>query len=100
MALGCNSPRYFQDYEALGMSPKRCHHCHTGTCPVEITAQKTYSETCLDIPVAAERIAQFLTAMTMEITLLAKARGMSSVQNPEIEDPGALSLEASAFTSA
>ena len=33
MALGCNSPRYLPDYEALGTSPGRCHHCHTGHVP-------------------------------------------------------------------
>ena len=38
--------------------------------------------------------------MTMEITLLAKACGKSSVHNLEVEDLRARSLEASAFTGA
>ena len=38
--------------------------------------------------------------MTMEITLLAKACGKSSVHNLEVEDLRALSLEASTFTGA
>ena len=100
MALGCNSPRYLPDYEALGTSPGRCHHCHTGMCPVGITTQEPHLEARLDVPAAAERIARFLTAMTMEITLLAKACGKSSVHNLEVEDLRALSLEASAFTGA
>jgi len=45
-----------------------------------------------------ERVARFLTAMTMEITALAKACGKSSVHNLEVEDLRALSFEASAFT--
>ncbi len=47
---------------------------------------------------AAERVYRFLTAMTMEATLLAKACGKSSVHNLEPEDLRALTLEASAFT--
>ncbi|MDE0110667.1 MAG: FMN-binding glutamate synthase family protein [Albidovulum sp.] len=98
MALGCNSPRYFKEYEALGTSPGRCHHCHTGLCPVGITTQEPRLEERLDVAGAAERVARFLTAMTMEITLLAKACGKSSVHNLEVEDLRAMSLEASAFT--
>ncbi len=98
MALGCNSPRYFEDYEALGTAPGQCHHCHTGRCPVGITTQDPELEKRMHLPAGAERVARFLTAMTMEITLLAKACGKSSVHNLEIEDLRALSLEASAFT--
>ncbi|MGL1701375.1 glutamate synthase-related protein, partial [Vibrio parahaemolyticus] len=39
MALGCNSPRYLEDYKKLGTSPGACHHCHTGMCPVGIATQ-------------------------------------------------------------
>jgi len=39
MALGCNAPRYGEDYAALGTAPGKCHHCHTGRCPVGITTQ-------------------------------------------------------------
>lgn len=98
VALGCNSPRYVDDYAALGTSPGRCHHCHTGLCPVGITMQDPDLETRLSVPGAAERVARFLTAMTMEITLLAKSCGISKVENLEVEDLRALPFEASAFT--
>lgn len=98
VALGCNSPRYFEDYEAMGTSPGACHHCHTGRCPVGIATQDPELETRMDVAAGAERVARYLTAMTMEITLLAKACGKSSVHNLEVEDLRALSLEASAFT--
>lgn len=98
VALGCNSPRYFEDYEALGTAPGQCHHCHTGRCPVGITTQDPELEKRMHLAAGAERVARYLTAMTMEITLLAKACGKSSVHNLEIEDLRALSLEASAFT--
>jgi len=98
MALGCNSPRYEGDYASLGTSPGRCHHCHTGLCPVGITTQEPRLEERMDVAAGAERVARFLTAMTMEITLLAKSCGKSSVHNLEVEDLRALTLEASAFT--
>jgi glutamate synthase domain-containing protein 2 len=98
MALGCNSPRYLEDYLKLGTSPGACHHCHTGMCPVGIATQTAELEARMDVAAGAERVARFLTAMTMEVTALAKACGKSSVHNLETEDLRALSFEASAFT--
>ncbi len=98
ISLGCNSPRYREGYAALGTEPGECHHCHTGLCPVGIATQDPELESRMDVAAGAERVARFLTAMTMEITLLAKACGKSSVHNLETEDLRALSLEASAFT--
>ena len=98
VALGCNSPRYLEDYQALGTSPGACHHCHTGLCPVGIATQEPELEARMSVAAGAERTARFLTAMTMEVTALAKACGKSSVHNLEPEDLRALSFEASAFT--
>ena len=98
IALGCNSPRYETDYHVLGTTPGACHHCHTGLCPVGIATQDQELEKRMDIAAGAERVFRFLTAMTMEISMLAKACGKSSVHNLEIEDLRALSFEASAFT--
>ncbi len=98
MALGCNSPRYLEDYQKLGTSPGACHHCHTGMCPVGVATQTPELEARMDVHAGAERVARYLTAMTMEITALAKACGKSSVHNLEVEDLRALSFEASAFT--
>lgn len=98
MGLGCNSPRYLEDYLALGTSPGACHHCHTGRCPVGIATQDPRLEARMNVAAGAERIARLLTAMTMEVTALAKACGKSSVHNLESEDLRALSFEASAFT--
>lgn len=98
IALGCNSPRYPESYLALGTSPGACHHCHTGLCPVGVATQDPELEKRMDPHAGAERIARYLTAMTMEITALAKACGKSSVHNLEVEDLRAMSFEASAFT--
>lgn len=98
IALGCNSPRYLQDYQALGTSPGACHHCHTGRCPVGVATQDPELEKRMNPAAGAERVARYLTAMTMEITALAKACGKSSIHNLETEDLRALSFQASAFT--
>jgi methylamine---glutamate N-methyltransferase subunit C len=98
ISLGCNSPCYLEDYEALGTSPGACHHCHTGMCPVGVATQDPELEERMDVAAGAERIARYLTAMTMEITALAKSCGKSSVHNLEPEDLRALSFQASAFT--
>ncbi len=98
IAMGCNSPRYEDGYAALGTSPGACHHCHTGRCPVGIATQDPELEKRMNPRAGAERVARYLSAMTMEITALAKACGKSSVHNLEVEDLRALSFEASAFT--
>ncbi|WP_436326257.1 FMN-binding glutamate synthase family protein [Brevibacterium sp. FAM 27836] len=98
MAVGCNSPRYIEDYEALGTSPGACHHCHTGKCPVGVATQDPELSKRVDVAAAGERVYRFLTAMTMEASLLAKACGKSSVHHLEPEDLRALTLEASAMT--
>ena len=98
IAMGCNSPRYLEDYTKLGTSPGACHHRHTGMCPVGVATQDPELEKRMNPHAGAERVARYLTAMTMEITALAKACGKSSVHNLEVEDLRALSFEASAFT--
>ncbi|MDN5874204.1 MAG: FMN-binding glutamate synthase family protein [Sinobacteraceae bacterium] len=98
MALGCNSPRYLDDYRALGTEPGACHHCHTGRCPVGITTQDPELAARLDVEAASERVYRFLTAMTMEASMLAKSCGKSRLSNLEPEDLRALTLEASAIT--
>jgi glutamate synthase domain-containing protein 2 len=98
ISLGCNSPRYLDDYEKLGTAPGACHHCHTGLCPVGVATQTPELTARMDVAAGAERVARYLTAMTMEITALAKSCGKSNVHNLDIEDLRALSFEASAFT--
>ena len=98
IALNCNAPIYEEDYAALGTMPGACHHCHTGRCPVGVATQDPELEARLDVEAAAERLANFLRAMTMELTMIAKACGKSNVHNLEPEDLRALTLEASAMT--
>ena len=106
IALGCNS-RYYEldgevvdatdDYHRLGTEPGYCHHMHTGLCPMGITTQDPDLERRLDPEVGARRVANYLRALTMEVTTLARACGKSDVHNLEPEDLRALTIEAAAM---
>ena len=97
MALNCNAPIFEQDYAALGTSPGHCHHCHTGKCPVGITTQDPQLEQRLDPELAAQRVRNYLTTLTLETQTLARACGKSHVHNLEPEDMVALTMEAAAM---
>jgi len=106
IAMGCNSRTYWRDgaehdatadYHALGTEPGFCHHMHTGRCPVGITTQDADLEARLDPAWAARRVENYLRALTMELTTLARACGKSDVHNLEPEDLVALTIEAAAM---
>jgi methylamine---glutamate N-methyltransferase subunit C len=98
IALNCNKPVYVEDYRALGTEPYACHHCHTGRCPVGITTQDAALMERLPIEEAADRVANFLHATTLEIQMLARACGKADVHDLEPEDLRALTVEAAAIT--
>lgn len=107
IALGCNSRTWAgkdgvehdvtDDYRALGTEPGYCHMMHTGLCPVGITTQEPELEARLDPDVGAQRVTNYLRALSMELTTLARACGKSDVHNLEVEDLVALTLEAAAM---
>jgi methylamine---glutamate N-methyltransferase subunit C len=106
LALGCNRPAYTdhgtevdvtRDYVRLGTVPGQCSACHTGACPVGITTQDDLLARRLDPELAATRVANYLRALTMEVTMLARACGKSDVHNLEPEDLAALTVEAAAM---
>ncbi len=106
IALGCNRSAWFDgttwidatgDYQAMGTEAGFCHHCHSGECPVGITTQDAELSARLDPEVGARWVTNYLKAMTMELTTLARACGKSDVHNLEREDLVALTIEASAM---
>ena len=106
IALGCNSDSYVENgspvdanagYVAMGAAPGYCHHCHTGLCPVGIATQDPGLERRLEPEWGAGRVANYLRALTMEVTALARACGKSNVHNLEAEDLVALTVEAAAM---
>jgi len=107
LALGCNRPDadgpggerldVAADYLALGTHAGHCANCHTGRCPVGIATQEPELERRLDPDRAAESVANYLRAMTMEVTALARACGKSDVHHLEPDDLVALTVESAAM---
>lgn len=82
----------------VAMGCRVCLRCHTGICPYGIGTQKPELRERLDIDLAAERVANYIKAITCEAVLLAKAAGKTKLKNLEREDLRALTIEASAMT--
>ena len=99
MALNCNKEiPGVTDYEGtVGVPAGQCYHCHTGRCPVGVTTQDPELRKRLVVEEASERVYNFLTAMTMELQMLARACGKTNVHSLEPEDLAALTVEASAM---
>ena len=98
IALNCNKDIPEADYEKeVGVEAGYCHHCHTGKCPVGITTQDPELVKRLDPDEAAERVANFINSMTMEMALLTRSLGKGDVHSLEPEDLAALTIEASAM---
>ena len=98
IALNCNKQIEGVDFEKeMGVKAGYCHHCHTGKCPVGITTQDPELEKRLDLEGGAQRVANFINSMTMEMALLARSLGKGDVHSMEPEDMAALTIEASAM---
>jgi len=106
LALGCNRSTYHldgadvdatADYAAIGTAPGFCHHSETGLCPVGITTQDPALEKRLDPEEGARWMTNYLKALTMELTALARACGKSDVHHLEPDDLVALTIEAAAM---
>lgn len=98
MALNCNRPIYLEDYHKMGTEPYACHHCMTGACPVGIATQTPELVARLDPDEGAERVANFLHSMILEMQMLARACGKSDVHDLDRDDLKALTIEAAAIT--
>ena len=98
VALNCNREIPESDFiNEIGVPAGQCHHCHTGKCPVGITTQDPELTKRLDPDEAAERVANYINSMTMEMALLTRSLGKSDVRSLEPEDLAALTIEASAM---
>jgi glutamate synthase domain-containing protein 2 len=99
IALNCNKEiPGVTDYEGtVGVPAGECYHCHTSRCPVGVTTQDPELRKRLVVDEAAERVYNILTAMTMELQMLARACGKTDVHSLEPEDLCALTVEAAAM---
>jgi len=98
LALNCNKEIPGTDFVGeIGVPAGQCRHCHTGKCPVGITTQDPELTKRLDPDEGADRVANFINSMTMELSLLTRSLGKSDVHSLEPEDLRALTIEASAM---
>ena len=98
IALNCNREIPGSNFmKEMGVPAGECSHCHTGKCPVGIATQDENLTKRLDPDEGAERVANFLNAMTMEMSLLTRSLGKGDVHSLEPEDLAALTIEASAM---
>ena len=82
----------------ISMGCQSCMLCPTGRCPVGITTHDPELTARFDVDQAAESLANFLTALTSEVQMIARACGKTRAQNLEPEDMRALSILTSATT--
>ena len=98
IALNCNKEIPESDFvKEMGVPAGYCRHCHTGRCPVGIATQDPDLVKRLDPDEGAERVANFINSMTMEMALLTRSLGKGNVHSLEPEDVAALTIEASAM---
>ena len=97
IALGCNSPKYEQDYRRLGTSAGFYDDYQDGNDPAGISTQDPELAKRLDPVVGGRRLANYLRVLTMETQTVARACGKSHVLNLEPEDMVALTVEAAAM---
>lgn len=75
-----------------------CMNCQAGQCAFGIGTQTPELVAKLDIDEAAQKVANYIKAMTEEAVLLAKAAGKTKLCNLEREDLRSMTLESCAMT--
>jgi glutamate synthase domain-containing protein 2 len=97
IALGCNSPKYQDDYQKLGTAAGFYDDYQDGNDPAGISTQDPMLAKRLDPMIGGRRLANYLRVLTMEAQTIARACGKSHVLNLEPEDLVALTVEAAAM---
>jgi len=97
IALGDNDPQWESEYQKLGTTAGAYDDWHEGQDPAGITTQNPELMKRVDPVMAGRRLANYLSVMTMEAQVIARACGKSHLHNLEPEDLVALTVEASAM---
>src|ERR1700728_2362290 len=96
VALGDNDPHLEEEYRALGTTAGAYDDWHEGRDPAGITTQDPVLAARLDPIIAGQKLANYLSVLTLEAQTIARACGKSHVHNLEPEDLVALTVEAAA----
>lgn len=97
VALGCNHPKWNEEYEKIGSAAGYYDDYQDGKDPAGISTQDPELMKRLDPVAAGRRLANYLSVLTMEAQTLARACGKSDLRHLEPEDLVALTIEASAM---
>jgi len=97
IALGDNDPAFAGEYEELGTKPGSYDDWHEGRDPAGITTQDPELAKRIDPVLGGQRLANYLSVLTLEAQTIARACGKSHLHNLEPEDLVALTVEAAAM---
>jgi methylamine---glutamate N-methyltransferase subunit C len=97
IALGDNAPHLEEEYRKIGAAAGCYDDWHEGRDPAGITTQDPELAARLDPIIAGQRLANYLSVLTLETQTIARACGKSHVHNLEPEDLVALTIEAAAM---
>ncbi|MFD1382093.1 FMN-binding glutamate synthase family protein [Rhodanobacter aciditrophus] len=97
VALGCNDPKWEEDYQKIGSAAGFYDDYQEGKDPAGISTQDPDLMKRLDPVAAGNRLANYLRVLTLEAQTLARACGKNDLRNLEPEDLVALNVEAAAM---
>ncbi len=97
IALGCNHPRWDEDYKQIGSAAGFYDDYQAGNDPAGISTQDPELAARLDPEFAGRRLANYLKVLTLEAQTIARACGKAHLHNLEPEDLVALNVEAASM---
>jgi glutamate synthase domain-containing protein 2 len=97
VALGCNDPKYDDEFKKIGSAAGFYDDYHEGKDPAGITTQDPELSKRLDPVAAGRKLANYLNVLTLEAQTLARACGKNDLRNLEPEDLVALTVESAAM---
>ena len=64
----------------------QAQRCHSGHCPTGVATQNPWLQRGLDVPVKAERVATYVTALRREILKVSAAIGVEHPSQVTVDD--------------
>ena len=97
VALGCNDPKYDDEFREIGSAAGFYDDYHEGKDPAGISTQDPELMKRLDPVLGGRKLANYLNVLTLEAQTLARACGKNDLRNLEPEDLVALTVESAAM---
>jgi len=97
VALGCNDPKYNEEYKELGSAAGFYDDYHEGKDPAGISTQDPELAQRLNPIDGGRKLANYIRVLTLEAQTIARACGKSNLNNLEPEDLVAVTIESAAM---